>query len=152
METRTRKRIAAGAALLALATLGATLLVACGSGGGSDASASSAPESTLVKFPAATGVVVNAKVGETVTVWLKANATTGYEWTITPGDTMETVKSTYVPDPNPSDLAGSGGKQTVTVKVTKAGTSELTGTYARGWETPTPSAAPDFSMTIVSTD
>ena len=151
METRARTRIAAGAALLALAALGATLLVACG-GSGSAAPASGAPEATLVKFPAATGTVVNAHVGQTVTVWLKANATTGYEWTFTPGDTMETAKSAYVPDPNPSSLAGAGGKQVVTVKVTKAGTSELTGTYARGWETPSPNAAPDFSMSIVSTD
>ena len=74
-------------------------------------------------------------------VSLDANATTGYEWQFTAGDTFTIEKSEYVPDPNPENVAGAGGTQVVTLKVTKAGTSDLTGTYVRPWETPSPSPA-----------
>ena len=80
----------------------------------------------------------------------EANATTGYEWTFTGGDTFTIEKSEYVPDPNPDQLAGKGGTQVVTLKVTKAGESDLTGTYARSWETPSPGAGPDATVTIKS--
>ncbi len=53
-----------------------------------------------------------------------------------------------MPDPNPSGLTGSGGTQVVTLKITTSGSSELTGTYARSWETPSPDAKPSFSMTV----
>ncbi len=141
------KRNAAGALGLVLTALGATLLVACG---GEPAS----PETPAVVItPAAqSGTTVDAKVGDTVVVKLDANVTTGYEWTLTAGDTFTIASSEYVPHPNPSGLAGSGGTQVVTLKVTAAGSSELTGVYARGWETPSPGSEPDFSMTLTSTE
>ena len=93
---------------------------------------------------------MDAKVGDTVILSFAANATTGYEWTFTAGDTFTIEKSEYVPDPNPDQLAGKGGAQVVTLKVTKAGESDLTGTYARSWETPSPGAGPDVTVTVKS--
>ncbi len=55
-----------------------------------------------------------------------------------------------MPDPNPDQLAGKGGAQVVTLLVTKAGESDLLGTYARSWETPSPGAGPDATVTIDS--
>ncbi len=99
---------------------------------------------------AKTATTVDAKVGDTVVLSLEANPTTGYEWTFTAGDTFTIQKSEYVPDPNPDQLAGRGGTQVVTLTVTKAGASDLLGTYARSWETPSPGAGPDLTVTIKS--
>jgi inhibitor of cysteine peptidase len=148
MERGTRRGLAVGAAALALAALGATLLVACGgSGGGGDADSGS----TIRLAPQAGGsTTVAVDVGDTVILTLEANATTGYEWTFTAGDTFTIVKSEYVPDANPDQLAGKGGSQVVTLKVTKVGSSDLTGTYARSWETPSPGAQPDVTVKVKS--
>jgi predicted secreted protein len=135
-------------ALAMAALFAAASLAACGSSGGSPAT----PQAITITSTAKTGTTTEAVVGDTVTVLLEANATTGFTWSFSPGDTMEMVSSKYVPDPNPSGLAGAGGVQHVTVKVTKAGTSDLTGTYRQQWNSPSPDAQPDFSMTIVSTD
>jgi predicted secreted protein len=134
-----------GAAALALAALGAALLAGCGSGDASGQTVRLSPEPK-----GSTSVAV--KVGDTVILSFAANATTGYEWTFTPGDTFTIEKSEYVPDPNPDQLAGKGGAQVVTLKVTKAGESDLTGTYARSWETPAPGAGPDVTVTVRSTE
>jgi inhibitor of cysteine peptidase len=148
MERGGRRRVVVSAAVLALAALGAALLAGCG--GGEPAEASS-PATIRATVPAkAADVTVHAKVGDTVVVTLDANPTTGYEWTFTGGDTFSIEKSEYVPDPNPDQLVGKGGTQVVTLRVTKAGESDLLGTYARSWETPSPSAGPDATVTIDS--
>jgi predicted secreted protein len=146
----TRRRTKAGmlmVAAAAVALLAAAALAACGSAA---PGATSSPSSTTIKWPAKSGTVVNAVVGESITVYLKANATTGYSWAVTPGDTMTIVSSKYVPDPNPSGLAGSGGAQVVTIKVTKAGTSDLTGTYRQQWNSPSPGTQPDLTLTVTA--
>ena len=68
---------------------------------------------TIEVTPPAEGATttVDAAVGDTVVVSLAANATTGYEWTFTGGDTFTIEKSDYVPDPNPDELVGKGGTQ-----------------------------------------
>jgi predicted secreted protein len=147
MERSVRRAIATSAAVLALAALGAAALVGCGSGESAEASS----PATIRATPAAkTGTTVDAKVGDTVILSFKANVTTGYEWTFTAGDTFTIEKSEYVPDPNPDQLAGKGGTQVVTLTVTKAGESDLTGTYARSWETPAPGAGADMTVTVRS--
>jgi predicted secreted protein len=144
MGGRRSSRAAAGAAALALAALGAVLLAGCGGG---------APAQTVRLSPDPEGSTsVAVKVGDTVVLSFAANATTGYEWTFTGGDTFTIEKSEYVPDPNPDQLAGRGGAQVVTLKVTGAGESDLTGTYARSWETPPPGAGPDVTVTVRSTE
>jgi inhibitor of cysteine peptidase len=152
METRRTTRIGLlCVGVLAVATvLGAATLGACGGSGG-DESASPATPKTIEITPAAqTGTTVDAAVGDTVVVSLEANPTTGYTWELTPGGTFDIVSSKYVADPNPDELAGKGGTQVVTLKVTKAGTSDLTGMYRQAWSSPSPDAQPDFSMTVQS--
>jgi predicted secreted protein len=147
MERSARRVIATSAAVLALAALGAALLAGCGSGEPSEASS---PTTIRVTPTATAGTTVDAKVGDTVVLSFDANVTTGYEWAFTAGDTFTIEKSEYVPDPNPDQLAGKGGTQVVTLQVTKAGESDLTGTYARSWETPSPDAGADMTVTIKS--
>jgi len=147
METLRSKRIGllCAGALAAAALLAAASLAACGSSSGG---ATAAPKTIEITPVAQTGTTVDAAVGDTIVVSLDANATTGYSWELTAGDTFTIESSKYVPDPSPSNVAGSGGTQVVTLKVTKAGTSDLTGTYRQQWNSPSPNAQPDFSMTV----
>jgi len=147
MKQRTQRGLTAGAAALGLAALLAVVLAGCGSG---EPAATSSPTTVRVTPAAVSGTSVNAKVGDTVVVSLDANPTTGYEWRFSAGDTFTIESSKYVPDPNPENLAGKGGTQVVTLKVTKAGTSDLTGSYVRPWETPSPSPAAAATVTVVS--
>ena len=144
MESGMRRGFTAGAAALALAALGVALLAGCGSSG--------AATTVRLTPPSKGSTSVTARVGDTVVLVFEANPTTGYEWTFTPGDTFTIESSKYVPDPNPDNLAGKGGTQVVTLKVTRAGGSDLTGVYARSWETPSPGAAPDVTVTVKSAD
>jgi predicted secreted protein len=136
--------LAMGAVVLALTALGATLLVACG--GGQEVSGQT------IKVTASPGdtTSLEVKVGDTIVVKLEANATTGYSWEFTPGSTMEILSSEYREGTHPEGVVGAGGTQVLTVKVTSAGSSELTGTYRQQWTSPSPGAQPDFSMTIAS--
>ena len=148
MVDRTRRGRKARAAAAALAALAVALLAGCGGG---EPAEQSSPRTITVAPTAPAGTTVEANVGDTVIVSLDANATTGYEWQFTGGDTFTIEKSEYVPDPNPDDLAGAGGKEVVTLKVTRAGTSDLTGVYVRPWETPSPSPAAQMTVTVVGT-
>jgi predicted secreted protein len=136
--------LAMGAVVLALTALGATLLVACGGGqevSGQTINVTASPGDTTS---------LQVKVGDTIVVKLEANATTGYSWEFTPGSTMEILSSEYREGTHPEGVVGAGGTQVLTVKVTSAGSSELTGTYRQQWTSPSPGAQPDFSMTIAS--
>jgi predicted secreted protein len=146
MEIRTSTVIGPrwAGALVAAALLGAALLVACG--GGQEVSGQT------IKVTASPGdtTSLEVKVGDTIVVKLEANATTGYSWEFTPGSTMEILSSEYREGTHPEGVVGAGGTQVLTVKVTSAGSSELTGTYRQQWTSPSPGAQPDFSMTIAS--
>lgn len=145
MTLRMTVRVAGSVAALTVALAAAGLVAGCGGSSGTPAGGK-----TIEVTPAAqTGTTVEAAVGDTVVVSLEANATTGYEWQFTPGDTFTIETSEYVPSPAPSNMVGVGGTQVVTLKVTKAGSSDLLGFYVRPWETPSPSPAPDFQMTVV---
>jgi predicted secreted protein len=138
-----------GMVLIALAAAVAATVAACGgesNGGGST------PEEIRITPQAPTGTTVDAKVGDTIVISLDANATTGFEWSFTAGDTFEIAKSDYVPDENAENMTGAGGTQVVTLKVTKAGSSGFVGTYSRPWVTPSADKEADFSMTVVSTE
>ena len=148
METLRSKRIGllCAGALAVAALLAAASLAACG--GGSDSGSTATPKTIEITPVAQTGTTTDAAVGDTIVVSLEANPTTGYSWEFSAGDTFEIVSSKYVPDPNPSNMAGTGGTQLVTLKVTKTGSSDLTGSYRQQWNSPSPDAQPDFSMTV----
>jgi predicted secreted protein len=151
MQIRTNSRVGllCVGALAVAALLAAASLAACGSSsGGTDGGSPATPKTIEITPVAQTGTTVDAAVGDTIVVTLEGNATTGYTWKFTAGDTFEIVSSKYVPDPSPSNMAGTGGTQLVTLKVTKVGTSDLTGMYQQQWNSPSPNAQPDFSMTV----
>jgi len=151
METRRRTRmgVLCVGSLAAAVLLAAALLAACGgSGGGSDDGSPAAPKTIETTPVARTGTTVDAAVGDTIVVSLDANPTTGYTWEFTAGDTFDIVSSQYQEGTHPEGVLGAGGTQIVTLKVTKAGASDLTGMYRQQWNSPSPDAQPDFSMTV----
>jgi len=72
------------------------------------------------------------KSGETFTVKLDENPTTGYSWNMTVGDGLKIVSDRYVA--NKTGLMGSGGYHVWTIQATKAGTYQIKGVYKRPWE------------------
>ncbi len=74
-------------------------------------------------------------VGETVTITLKSNRTTGFGWEIVgleDQDALALVEQSYKAD---SALIGAGGADTITLKAVKAGEVQLELSYRRAWET-----------------
>jgi inhibitor of cysteine peptidase len=87
-------------------------------------------------------------VGVTFAVVLKENPSTGYSWTMRLGPGLRLLTDQFVaPSPSPSPLVGIGGQHLWFIEVEKAGTTTVTGIYARPSDAATKSAA-DFSLTI----
>ena len=81
------------------------------------------------------GKSVQIKTGETFTITLESNPTTGYQWTVLDvdekilsqvGDAEYQSKGTVMP--------GSGGEETFTFKALASGKTELLLGYERPWE------------------
>lgn len=107
------------------------------SGGVSLAVPNAAKTEEAVSYDATLSYALDA--GQTtLTVNLKGNPTTGYEWSYKASaeDILEEAQSDYKPDPNPDGLTGSGG----TFAFVFAGISKASGKvsllfqYMRSWE------------------
>jgi len=74
------------------------------------------------------------KPGQTFTLTLESNPTTGYSWEfvgLDDQDVVELVKTEYKAD---SDLIGAGGVDIMQLKAVQAGDVELKLIYHRSWE------------------
>jgi inhibitor of cysteine peptidase len=77
--------------------------------------------------------------GDTFTIELPANWTTGYRWYAQPLAVKSIVgisKSEYIP--KKSGLIGSGGTQVFTLRARRQGTITIVFEYKRSWEKDTP--------------
>jgi len=74
--------------------------------------------------------------GETFEITLEANATTGFSWEIAEidEDIVQLVGSEYVPEPNPEQLCGKGGKTVFRFQAVGSGETTLKWVYHRSWE------------------
>jgi inhibitor of cysteine peptidase len=80
------------------------------------------------------GTKISIKPGETFTIELEGNPTTGYSWEIFEVD-PEIIMPVGDPEYNSdSDLIGSGGKFIFTLKAQQAGETHLSMGYHRPWE------------------
>ena len=80
------------------------------------------------------GSTVDLKTGETFTILLEGNPTTGYNWAVMEIDpaVVELVgEPDYKAD---SNLIGSGGMYTFTFKAVSSGSTVVTLAYYRSWE------------------
>ena len=93
---------------------------------------------------------IEAKTGETFTIKLEENPTTGYQWSIAVSDESVVVldKDDYEPDDQSGELVGSGGTRVLTFKALKAGTATIGMVYERSWEPNPDDAKVQFSVTV----
>ena len=122
-----------------VAALGLALLIgltSCGSDGGA------------MRLTAADGGTrVSAAVGDTITVELTANPSTGYSWItseIDPAMLRAVGEPSFDAD---SDLAGAPGVTTMEFEVLAAGECDLALSYLRVWEDALPLEV--FKVTVV---
>lgn len=112
----------------------ASLLVGC-----NDSSADS-----LTVTQAQNGAAAVLAKGETLSVVLAGNPTTGYQWTVVENDAdrLQPLEPFYEAD---SNAIGSGGVYTFRFKALQAGTSLLRMAYGRAWES---APVQTYSLTV----
>jgi inhibitor of cysteine peptidase len=118
--------------LLMLVAVGLVLALAGGCSGSSSTVLPSPVSLTSADF----GHAVTVAAGESFTITLDANPTTGYSWHCTwvPTARLSLTADTYTPTPVPDGVVGSGGTQTYTLKALTAGDATVTLQYGRWWE------------------
>lgn len=83
------------------------------------------------------------KVGDTFSIQLRSNPTTGYRWQLVePFDKtrLEKVGNHYQADANPNRMVGVGGTEIWTFKALKSGQAQIQLHYVRSWEKQEPPA------------
>ena len=80
------------------------------------------------------GNTINATLKDIIKISLKANATTGYQWSLDNYDhqILKLIKTGY--EPEDIKLMGSGGTYTAYFKVLNTGKTSIKLNYIRPWE------------------
>lgn len=117
------------ALMLAFAVLAA---VGCGSGNADE-------PADLALTDTDNGKSFTVKVGDTITVVIPGNPTTGYEWAADLSDASAALLTlsgdpVYEQDPGSEDLVGAGGQYTFTFTAKAEGQAELELKYWRSFE------------------
>jgi len=79
--------------------------------------------------------VIQAKVGESFTITLESNATTGFSWQLAEGldeTRLKLESSKYIPAA--TDRVGSGGEEKWIFRALKKGSAKISLKYVRPWE------------------
>lgn len=94
-----------------------------------------------------TGDTIKTKKGDTFSVSLESNPTTGYSWQPQfDSNYVQLVNSGYIPSqPN---LIGGSGKETFDFLALESGTTEITFSYMRPWESQPPLETRVFKIII----
>jgi inhibitor of cysteine peptidase len=79
---------------------------------------------------------VKLAVGQTYSIDLDSNPTTGYSWKLAnpTNSVFMLVTNNYEPGKHPAGMAGVGGVEHWTIKATQKGRAQLTLEYMRPWE------------------
>ena len=85
----------------------------------------------------------------TITLKLKENPTTGFQWNLTTSPGLVVTADHYLP--SAPQLTGSGGVRTWDMKAVQTGTQEIKAVYMRSWE-PVTGNETTFSMTVIVTN
>ena len=94
--------------------------------------------------------VIKAQVGHNITIILKSNPTTGYQWQVAkPLDesTLKLISSEYLADK--TTLVGAGGKQVWRFKTLKPGQTSISFKYVRPWEKNTPPQNKESYLVVI---
>ncbi|WP_426039637.1 protease inhibitor I42 family protein [Brevundimonas sp. DC300-4] len=125
------------------------VLAACNAGPGESSSAA----------VAATGDVLGVRdgrttlaVGQTLLIELPSNSTTGYRWQV--AETHDDLLLPGAPfgdevtDPHSAGMVGVGGATSWRFRTGRPGTTTLTFTYSRSWETNAPAETATYRITV----
>lgn len=93
------------------------------------------------------GAVVEAEVGERVSLELEGNPTTGYTWEVTAIDPAVLALAGEPDYESSSDAEGAGGTYTFLFDIVGAGETEVVLQYFPSWEEPTDTAG-RFAFTL----
>ena len=79
---------------------------------------------------------IQASVGQTLTIRLRGNATTGYSWKFssTTPQFYKIIEETYTIDKHPQGIVGIGGYNIYKIAIRQAGTFTIKAQYIRPWE------------------
>lgn len=75
-----------------------------------------------------------APAPQIVSFALDSNPTTGYSWQVSQSEELFKVETVYEEKEHAEGMVGVGGEESFTLTPIKAGTAEVTLTYARPWE------------------
>jgi inhibitor of cysteine peptidase len=92
---------------------------------------------------------VNLGLNGTITLKLKENPTTGFQWNLTTSPGLVVTTDHYLP--SAPQLTGSGGVRSWDMKAVQTGTQEIKAVYMRSWE-PVTGNETMFSMTVIVTN
>jgi inhibitor of cysteine peptidase len=91
---------------------------------------------------------VTVNPGNSITVTLQENPTTGYQWNLTATPGLLVTSDTYVPSDTTGKRVGSGGTRVWDLSAIAQGEQKIEAVYQRSWE-PVTGNETRFSMTIV---
>jgi inhibitor of cysteine peptidase len=137
------------ATLLAAAVLG---LGACQSAGAGTASQTDAQAATEVALGGVAGGAARLRPGQSLSIVLPSNGSTGYVWRLADFDTAVLTRGApfgaEATDPHPAGMVGVGGRTQWRFEAAAPGTTTLVFTYAQPWDT---TAAPAQTARYVIT-
>jgi inhibitor of cysteine peptidase len=91
---------------------------------------------------------VSVNPGNSITVKLQENPTTGYQWNLTTTPGLLVTSDTYMPSDTTGKLVGSGGTRIWDISVVAQGEQKIEAVYKRSWE-PVNGNETSFSMTVI---
>ena len=106
------------------------------------------PVGHLVVTEEQNNATVSVNQSSIITVKLKENPTTGYQWNLTASPGMDIDNDSYLPSDTTGKLVGSGGTHLWDISATAKGTQNITAVYKRSWE-PVTGNETAFSMTVI---
>ena len=116
---------------------------------GTIAAVSANTNGTLALNAADSGKQITVNAGDSFTLTLDSNVTTGFSWSnasISNASVLQETSHEYITPPTPR--IGQGGHEKWTFKALAEGTNTISMNYSRSWETGVAPAA-TFNVTIV---
>jgi inhibitor of cysteine peptidase len=90
---------------------------------------------TTALTEAAHGRAVHLAVGDTLSLRLAENPSTGYRWQLTLGTGLEAAGDDYAPGlPATAGVVGAAGERHFSIRATQAGDSTVSAVLRRGWD------------------
>ena len=94
--------------------------------------------SETILSEAAHGSTMRLAVGDTLSLRLAENPSTGYRWQLTLGAGLEAAGDDYAPGlPAAAGGVGAGGERRFGIRATQAGDSTVSALLRRGWDADT---------------